>query len=142
MNIAKYIEKDAACSNGVSRLCLWANPMLRTRSLDSPRAEGKSTKCITARPDSKDSAIVAAATPYLIAISPTGFCLTKACRFEIDEAASSLRIQSLIRCRQKSISWNGRATQLEIEKQALKKEDDSNSRERLAVVGERIGRHS
>src|SRR5260370_25682923 len=51
----------------------------------------------------------------------------------IDEAAASLRIQ--IDSRPTEIDQlERRATQLEIERQALKKEDDPNSRERLSAV--------
>ena len=51
----------------------------------------------------------------------------------VDEAAASIRIQ--IDSLPTDIDQlERRATQLEIEKQALKKEDDPNSRERLAVI--------
>ena len=51
----------------------------------------------------------------------------------IDEAAASIRIQ--IDSLPTDIDQlERRATQLEIEKQALKKEDDANSRERLSVI--------
>ena len=79
----------------------------------------------------KDSAIVAAATLSHRYISDR-FLPDKAIDL-IDEAASSLRIEidsmpAEIEQRER------RATQLEIERQALKKEDDPNSRERLAAV--------
>ena len=51
----------------------------------------------------------------------------------IDEAAASLRIQ-IDSMPTEIDQLERRATQLEIEKQALKKEDDPNSRERLAVI--------
>src|ERR1700683_944131 len=79
----------------------------------------------------KDSAIVAAATLSHRYISDR-FLPDKAIDL-IDEAAASLRIQ--IDSLPTDIDQLERkATQLEIEKQALKKEDDSNSRERLAVI--------
>jgi len=79
----------------------------------------------------KDSAIVAAATLSHRYISDR-FLPDKAIDL-IDEAASSLRIQ--IDSLPTDIDQlDRRATQLEIEKQALKKEDDPNSRERLAAI--------
>jgi ATP-dependent Clp protease ATP-binding subunit ClpB len=79
----------------------------------------------------KDSAIVAAATLSHRYISDR-FLPDKAIDL-IDEAASSLRIQ--IDSLPTDIDQlERRATQLEIEKQALKKEDDANSRERLGVI--------
>ena len=79
----------------------------------------------------KDSAIVAAATLSHRYISDR-FLPDKAIDL-IDEAASSLRIQ--IDSLPTDIDQlERRATQLEIEKQALKKEDDANSRDRLVVL--------
>jgi ATP-dependent Clp protease ATP-binding subunit ClpB len=79
----------------------------------------------------KDSAIVAAATLSHRYISDR-FLPDKAIDL-IDEAAASLRIQ--IDSLPTDIDQLERkATQLEIEKQALKKEDDANSRERLGVL--------
>jgi ATP-dependent Clp protease ATP-binding subunit ClpB len=79
----------------------------------------------------KDSAIVAAATLSHRYISDR-FLPDKAIDL-IDEAASSLRIQ--IDSLPTDIDQLDRkATQLEIEKQALKKEDDANSRDRLGVI--------
>jgi ATP-dependent Clp protease ATP-binding subunit ClpB len=79
----------------------------------------------------KDSAIVAAATLSHRYISDR-FLPDKAIDL-IDEAAASLRIQ--IDSLPTDIDQLERkATQLEIEKQALKKEDDPNSRERLAIL--------
>jgi ATP-dependent Clp protease ATP-binding subunit ClpB len=79
----------------------------------------------------KDSAIVAAATLSHRYISDR-FLPDKAIDL-IDEAAASLRIQ--IDSLPTDIDQlERRATQLEIEKQALKKEDDPNSRERLENV--------
>ena len=79
----------------------------------------------------KDSAIVAAATLSHRYISDR-FLPDKAIDL-IDEAAASLRIQ--IDSMPTDIDQlERRATQLEIEKQALKKEDDANSKERLTVL--------
>ncbi|HZQ95187.1 MAG TPA: ATP-dependent chaperone ClpB [Candidatus Sulfotelmatobacter sp.] len=79
----------------------------------------------------KDSAIVAAATLSHRYISDR-FLPDKAIDL-IDEAAASLRIQ--IDSLPTDIDQLERkATQLEIEKQALKKEDDPNSRERLGII--------
>src|SRR5678810_1489161 len=79
----------------------------------------------------KDSAIVAAAMLSNRYITDR-FLPDKAIDL-IDEAASSLRIQ--IDSMPTEINQlERRATQLEIEKQALKKEDDPNSKERLAVL--------
>jgi len=79
----------------------------------------------------KDSAIVAAATLSHRYISDR-FLPDKAIDL-IDEAAASLRIQ--IDSMPTDIDQlERRATQLEIEKQALKKEDDPNSKERLQVI--------
>ncbi len=79
----------------------------------------------------KDSAIVAAATLSHRYISDR-FLPDKAIDL-IDEAAASLRIQ--IDSLPTDIDqMERRATQLEIERQALKKEDDPNSRERLGVI--------
>ena len=79
----------------------------------------------------KDSAIVAAATLSHRYISDR-FLPDKAIDL-IDEAAASLRIQ-IDSMPTEIDQLERRATQLEIEKQALKKEDDPNSRERLSVV--------
>ncbi len=79
----------------------------------------------------KDSAIVAAATLSHRYISDR-FLPDKAIDL-VDEAAASIRIQ--IDSLPTDIDQlERRATQLEIEKQALKKEDDPNSRERLSVI--------
>ncbi len=79
----------------------------------------------------KDSAIVSAATLSNRYITDR-FLPDKAIDL-IDEAASSLRIQ-IDSMPTEIDQLERRATQLEIEKQALKKEDDVNSKERLAVV--------
>src|SRR6201993_2774968 len=79
----------------------------------------------------KDSAIVAAATLSHRYISDR-FLPDKAIDL-IDEAAASLRIQ--IDSLPTDIDQSERRkTQLAIEKQALKKEDDPNSKERLSVI--------
>src|SRR5580698_5887644 len=79
----------------------------------------------------KDSAIVAAATLSHRYISDR-FLPDKAIDL-VDEAAASIRIQ--IDSLPTDIDQlERRATQLEIEKQALKKEDDVNSRERLSII--------
>ena len=79
----------------------------------------------------KDSAIVAAATLSQRYISDR-FLPDKAIDL-IDEAAASLRIQ--IDSMPTDIDQlERRITQLEIEKQALKKESDPNSKERVAII--------
>jgi ATP-dependent Clp protease ATP-binding subunit ClpB len=79
----------------------------------------------------KDSAIVAAATLSHRYISDR-FLPDKAIDL-IDEAAASLRIQ-IDSMPTEIDQLERRETQLEIEKQALKKESDPNSKERLAVI--------
>src|ERR1700720_646192 len=79
----------------------------------------------------KDSAIVAAATLSHRYITDR-FLPDKAIDL-IDEAAASLRIQ-IDSMPTEIDQLERRATQLEIEKQALKKEDDPNSKERLGVI--------
>src|SRR5690348_8002389 len=79
----------------------------------------------------KDSAIVAAATLSHRYITDR-FLPDKAIDL-VDEAAASLRIQ-IDSMPTEIDQLERRATQLEIEKQALKKEDDPNSRERLSAV--------
>jgi ATP-dependent Clp protease ATP-binding subunit ClpB len=79
----------------------------------------------------KDSAIVAAATLSHRYISDR-FLPDKAIDL-IDEAAASLRIQ-IDSMPTEIDQLERRATQLEIEKQALKKEDDPNSKDRLGVI--------
>jgi ATP-dependent Clp protease ATP-binding subunit ClpB len=83
----------------------------------------------------KDSAIVAAATLSHRYISDR-FLPDKAIDL-IDEAAASLRIQ-IDSMPTEIDQLERRATQLEIEKQALKKESDPNSRERLAVIDKEL----
>src|SRR6201984_2032992 len=79
----------------------------------------------------KDSAIVAAPTLWHRYISDR-FLPDKAIDL-IDEAAASLRIQ-IDSMPTEIDKLERRGMQLEIEKQALKKEDDPNSRERLATL--------
>src|SRR3977135_3188081 len=83
----------------------------------------------------KDSAIVAAATLSHRYISDR-FLPDKAIDL-IDEAAASLRIQ-IDSMPTEIDQLERRATQLEIEKQALKKEEDPNSKERLAVIDKEL----
>ncbi len=83
----------------------------------------------------KDSAIVAAATLSHRYITDR-FLPDKAIDL-IDEAAASLRIQ-IDSMPTEIDQLERRAMQLEIEKQALKKEDDLNSRERLAVIDKEL----
>jgi ATP-dependent Clp protease ATP-binding subunit ClpB len=83
----------------------------------------------------KDSAIVAAATLSHRYISDR-FLPDKAIDL-IDEAAASLRMQ-IDSLPTEIDQLERRATQLEIEKQALKKEDDPNSRERLAALAKEL----
>jgi ATP-dependent Clp protease ATP-binding subunit ClpB len=83
----------------------------------------------------KDSAIVAAATLSHRYISDR-FLPDKAIDL-VDEAAASIRIQ--IDSLPTDIDQlERRATQLEIEKQALKKEDDSNSKDRLSLIDKEL----
>jgi len=83
----------------------------------------------------KDSAIVAAATLSHRYISDR-FLPDKAIDL-IDEAAASLRIQ-IDSMPTEIDQLERRATQLEIEKQALKKEDDSNSKDRLKIIDKEL----
>src|SRR6266581_1022898 len=83
----------------------------------------------------QDSAIVAAATLSHRYIADR-FLPDKGIDL-IDEAAASLRIQ-IDSMPTEIDQLDRRATQLEIEKQALKKEDDANSRERLAVIDKEL----
>jgi ATP-dependent Clp protease ATP-binding subunit ClpB len=83
----------------------------------------------------KDSAIVAAATLSHRYITDR-FLPDKAIDL-IDEAAASLRIQ-IDSMPTEIDQLERRAMQLEIEKQALKKEDDPNSRERLAAIAKEL----
>jgi ATP-dependent Clp protease ATP-binding subunit ClpB len=83
----------------------------------------------------KDSAIVAAATLSHRYITDR-FLPDKAIDL-IDEAAASLRIQ-IDSMPTEIDQLERRAMQLEIEKQALKKEEDPNSRERLAAIDKEL----
>ena len=83
----------------------------------------------------KDSAIVAAATLSHRYITDR-FLPDKAIDL-IDEAAASLRIQ-IDSMPTEIDQLERRATQLEIEKQALKKEDDPNSKDRLAAIDKEL----
>src|ERR1700748_1227112 len=79
----------------------------------------------------KDSAMLAAATLSHRYISDR-FLPDKAIDL-VDEAAASLRIQ-IDSMPTELAQLEARATQLEIERQALKREEDTNSRERLATI--------
>src|SRR5206468_1504347 len=83
----------------------------------------------------KDSAIVAAATLSSRYITDR-FLPDKAIDL-IDEAAASLRIQ-IDSMPTEIDQLERRAIQLEIERQALKREDDPNSRERLAAIDKEL----
>jgi len=83
----------------------------------------------------KDSAIVAAATLSHRYISDR-FLPDKAIDL-VDEAAASIRIQ-IDSLPTEIDQLERRATQLEIEKQALKKEDDPNSKDRLKVIDKEL----
>ena len=83
----------------------------------------------------KDSAIVAAATLSHRYISDR-FLPDKAIDL-IDEAAASLRIQ-IDSMPTEIDQLERKSRQLEVEKQALKKEDDPNSRERLAAIDKEL----
>jgi ATP-dependent Clp protease ATP-binding subunit ClpB len=83
----------------------------------------------------KDAAIVAAATLSHRYISDR-FLPDKAIDL-IDEAAASLRIQ-IDSMPTEIDQLERRSRQLEIEKQALKKEDDPNSRQRLAAIDKEL----
>src|ERR1700685_4587249 len=83
----------------------------------------------------KDSAIVAAATLSHRYISDR-FLPDKAIDL-VDEAAASLAIQ-IGSVPTEIDQLERRATQLEIEKQALKKEDDPNSKDRLKVIDKEL----
>jgi ATP-dependent Clp protease ATP-binding subunit ClpB len=83
----------------------------------------------------KDSAIVAAATLSHRYISDR-FLPDKAIDL-VDEAAASLRIQ-IDSLPTEIDQLERRATQLEIERQALKKEDDPNSKDRLKAIDKEL----
>src|SRR5213082_2335773 len=124
----KYIEKDAALERRFQQIYVGEPTVEDTiailRGLKERYEVHHGVRI-------KDSAIVAAATLSHRYISDR-FLPDKAIDL-IDEAAASLRIQ--IDSMPTDIDQlERRATQLEIEKQALKKEDDPNSRERLAVI--------
>jgi ATP-dependent Clp protease ATP-binding subunit ClpB len=124
----KYIEKDAALERRFQIVFVGEPNVEDTiailRGLKE-KYEVHHGVCI------KDSAIVAAATLSHRYISDR-FLPDKAIDL-IDEAAASLRIQ--IDSLPTDIDQlERRAMQLEIEKQALKKESDPNSKERLSVI--------
>ncbi len=124
----KYIEKDAALERRFQQVFVGEPTVEDTiailRGLKEKYEVHHGVRI-------KDSAIVAAATLSHRYISDR-FLPDKAIDL-VDEAAASLRIE--IDSMPTVIDQlERRATQLEIEKQALKREDDANSRERLAVV--------
>src|SRR5712692_6775389 len=124
----KYIEKDAALERRFQQVFVGEPTVEDTiailRGLKEKYEVHHGVRI-------KDSAIVAAATLSHRYISDR-FLPDKAIDL-VDEAAASLRIE--IDSMPTVIDQLERqATQLEIEKQALKREDDPNSKERLAVV--------
>jgi ATP-dependent Clp protease ATP-binding subunit ClpB len=124
----KYIEKDAALERRFQQVFVGEPTVEDTiailRGLKEKYEVHHGVRI-------KDSAIVAAATLSHRYISDR-FLPDKAIDL-VDEAAASLRIE--IDSMPTVIDQlERRAMQLEIEKQALKREDDANSKERLAVV--------
>jgi ATP-dependent Clp protease ATP-binding subunit ClpB len=124
----KYIEKDAALERRFQQVFVGEPTVEDTiailRGLKEKYEVHHGVRI-------KDSAIVAAATLSHRYISDR-FLPDKAIDL-VDEAAASLRIE--IDSMPTVIDQlERRATQLEIEKQALKREEDANSRERLLVV--------
>src|SRR6266852_5065628 len=124
----KYIEKDAALERRFQQIYVGEPSVEDTiailRGLKERYEVHHGVRI-------KDSAIVAAATLSNRYITDR-FLPDKAIDL-IDEAAASLRIQ-IDSMPTEIDQLERRATQLEIEKQALRKEDDENSRERLGNV--------
>src|SRR6267378_4054463 len=124
----KYIEKDAALERRFQQIYVGEPSVEDTiailRGLKEKYEVHHGVRI-------KDSAIVAAATLSDRYITDR-FLPDKAIDL-IDEAASRLRIE-IDSMPTEIDQLERRAMQLEIEKQALKKEDDPNSRERLAVL--------
>ena len=131
-NIAKYIEKDAALERRFQIVYVGEPNVEDTiailRGLKEKYEVHHGVRI-------KDSAIVAAATLSHRYISDR-FLPDKAIDL-IDEAAASLRIQ-IDSMPTEIDQLERRITQLEIEKQALKREDDQNSKERLAVIDKEL----
>ncbi|PYX33337.1 MAG: type VI secretion system ATPase TssH [Acidobacteria bacterium] len=128
----KYIEKDAALERRFQQVFVGEPTVEDTiailRGLKEKYEVHHGVRI-------KDSAIVAAATLSHRYISDR-FLPDKAIDL-VDEAAASLRIE--IDSMPTVIDQlERRAMQLEIEKQALKREDDANSKERLAVVDKEL----
>src|SRR6266576_32030 len=128
----KYIEKDAALERRFQQIYVGEPTVEDTiailRGLKERYEVHHGVRI-------KDSAIVAAATLSHRYITDR-FLPDKAIDL-IDEAAASLRIQ--IDSLPTDIDQlERRATHLEIERQALKKEDDPNSRERLAAIDKEL----
>ncbi|HWZ83770.1 MAG TPA: ATP-dependent chaperone ClpB [Terriglobales bacterium] len=128
----KYIEKDAALERRFQQVFVGEPTVEDTiailRGLKEKYEVHHGVRI-------KDSAIVAAATLSHRYISDR-FLPDKAIDL-VDEAAASLRIE--IDSMPTVIDQlERRATQLEIEKQALKREEDANSKERIAVVSKEL----
>jgi ATP-dependent Clp protease ATP-binding subunit ClpB len=124
----KYIEKDAALA-GVSSRFLWVSPALRTRSPSCAASRKKYELHHGVR--ITDGALVAAATLSNRYITDR-FLPDKAIDL-IDEAASRLRMQ--IDSKPEELDeLDRRIIQLKIEREALRKEDDTASKDRLEAV--------
>jgi ATP-dependent Clp protease ATP-binding subunit ClpB len=124
----KYIEKDAALARRFQIVFVGEPGVEDTIAILRGLKERYE---LHHRVRIKDSAIVAAAMLSHRYISDR-FLPDKAIDL-IDEAAASLRIQ-IDSMPTEIDQLERRATQLEIERQALKKETDPNSRERLEIV--------
>ena len=124
----KYIEKDAALARRFQIVFVGEPSVEDTIAILRGLKERYE---LHHRVRIKDSAIVAAAMLSHRYISDR-FLPDKAIDL-IDEAAASLRIQ-IDSMPTEIDQLERRATQLEIERQALKKENDPNSRERLEIV--------
>src|SRR3989441_974187 len=128
----KYIEKDAALERRFQQIYVGEPTVEDTitilRGLKERYEVHHGVRI-------KDSAIVAAATLSHRYITDR-FLPDKAIDL-IDEAAASLRIQ-IDSMPTEIDQLERRATQLEIEKQALKKEDDPNSKERLKAIDKEL----
>jgi ATP-dependent Clp protease ATP-binding subunit ClpB len=124
----KYIEKDAALERRF-QIVFVGEPTVEDTIAILRGLKGRYESHHNVR--IKDSAIVAAATLSNRYITDR-FLPDKAIDL-IDEAAASLRIQ-VDSVPTEVDEYERRITQLEIERQALKREEDRNSRERLAII--------
>jgi ATP-dependent Clp protease ATP-binding subunit ClpB len=124
----KYIEKDAALERRF-QIVYVGEPMVEDTIAILRGLKGRYESHHNVR--IKDSAIVAAATLSHRYITDR-FLPDKAIDL-IDEASASLRIQ-VDSVPTEVDQLERRITQLEIERQALKREEDTNSRERLAII--------